>query len=843
MRKNKFLKPIVLVAVFLLSLVLFSIITNKENEDLMINLPEPTLPVMYLYYNDIKVNELHGYTDEMDMTMVRDNITPITSERELPIQISTFGAAIDGVTYEIRSLDGERLVANGELSDYSISNDTLSSTISIQNLLQEEEEYMMVFFVESGEDTIYFYTRIMQTTTSNIEECIDFALYFHEQTFLEEGEYFIPTYMDAATGDATTLNYVDLSCTLGQIMWADFKGQRLMEPSVSVKEMNSSYNIVMLEYKLSAVNEEGEVEYYNVSEYYRLRLGETRMYVLNYERTMNQIFRGENDFTDDLQSIQLGIRDTNVEYASSETGDTICFVQEGELWCYNLNNNELACVFSFSDSGVRDVRKNWNEHDIKIVTIDEAGSVEFIVYGYMNRGEHEGKVGVSVYHYDGIAHTIEEEVFIPVKTSYEVLKSQLGQLVYKNDQETLYILLEGTLFAIDLETLEVEHMFEGLNAGSYAVSKSGRYFSWLENGEEDTTSVLKLMDLKDGSIHEVTDEDGTYLRPLGFIEEDFVYGVAKQKDIKMDAAGNTIFAMSSIKILNTQDDSFEVVKNYVPNRNLVSGIWIDNYTIYIQLIEMVNGQYVLSGADTIMNREADTGRNINIKTTKTDIKQTQVQIALKNKMSNSTVKRITPQSIIQEEAKLVDLEQNDGKLWMYVYAKGEVQYATNNISDAIYRANQTMGVVVDNSQNYVWMRAHKTTQSAFAGIKPNESDKNGTPIVKCVSAMLQYNGYSVNVEDLVRKGTTPKQVIENTMQEYTVLELNNCTAEEIIFYVSEQSPVFAMVGVNDAILIIGYNTSGIYYYDPHSSTTKYMTYEEADQTFQNAGNIFFSYLK
>ncbi len=58
--------------------------------------------------------------------------------------------------------------------------------------------------------------------------------------------------------------------------------------------------------------------------------------------------------------------------------------------------------------------ENYGEHDIKIVRwIDEAGSIDYIVYGYMNRGIHEGEVGIAVNHYDSLSNTNEEQVFIP----------------------------------------------------------------------------------------------------------------------------------------------------------------------------------------------------------------------------------------------------------------------------------------------------------------------------------------------------------------------------------------------------------------------------------------------
>ena len=60
-------------------------------------------------------------------------------------------------------------------------------------------------------------------------------------------------------------------------MWADFKGEILVEPIASFKEVNSSYDVITLEYVISNTNENGETEVYNVEEYFRLRLTETRM--------------------------------------------------------------------------------------------------------------------------------------------------------------------------------------------------------------------------------------------------------------------------------------------------------------------------------------------------------------------------------------------------------------------------------------------------------------------------------------------------------------------------------------------------------------------------------------
>ena len=49
-------------------------------------------------------------------------------------------------------------------------------------------------------------------------------------------------------------------------------------------------------------------------------------------------------------------------------------------------------VFSFSDSEGSDERSRNDQHDVRIISMDDSGSLAFAVYGYMNRGAHEGEV-------------------------------------------------------------------------------------------------------------------------------------------------------------------------------------------------------------------------------------------------------------------------------------------------------------------------------------------------------------------------------------------------------------------------------------------------------------------
>jgi hypothetical protein len=450
---------------------------------------------------------------------------------------------------------------------------------------------------------------------------------------------------------------------------------------------------------------------------------------------------------------------------------------------------------------------------------------------------------VGVYHYDGISHTVEEEIFIPVDQSYQILNAELGQLLYQNDRDELYLMMDGDVYCINLVAQTAGKIISELKDGCYAISASGRYLAWVESDSQYTSSEIHLMDMTDGSVYEITGAKDSYLRPLYFIDNDLIYGLVKKEDLTTDAAGNTESPMYALKIMNTSEDGHDIIKTYEPLDSYISSIAIEEHTILVNLVKEVDGQYVANGDDAIMNREAESEDNVYITTTATDVKETQVQIAIGKTVGTAKTKLITFQTLLTDEEHILSLNTDSEKERFYVYVKGEVRLATDSISDAILLANSQLGIVVDTSQQYIWMRAHKTNCPAFSGIAPYDTDADADSIVQCVSAMLMREDSGISVAELVEAGQTPKEVLENTLKDAIVLDLTGCTAEEIIYYVSNGSPVFAMTGADSAVLVTGYSSTHLYYYNPETGKKESMNMDDAAQWFADAGNIFFSYLK
>lgn len=844
--KKGIIKGLVLIAVFCFGVLGFGQLTNHSNKDLTTEMADAKLPLVCLYIQDqdtkelTAVNELRGYTSQMNAVYMRDTITPVNKTRILPIQIRLYDTQVDGLSYEIRSLDMDRLVADTKVADYKQENGLVTADLSIQNLLEENEEYLLILKLSSGKDMIYYYTRIMEEEECYSDLCVKFAMDFHEKTFDKEAAKSLATYLEPnASGDNSTLNKTDIHSSLKQVAWADFKGERLTAPIPSVKEINTSYTVVLLDYLVTSKGTNGEIEYYNVEEYYRVRYTSDRMYLLNYERTMEQIFRAENLEVYE-NYIQLGIRGQDVEFASNEKGDIVGFVQGGELWCYNETAGQLSQVFSFIGNEGIDERENYREHDIRIIRIDETGSMNFVVYGYMNCGIHEGRVGICVYNYDSVANTVEEELFIPSDESYQVMKADLGQLMYENGQGIFFIMLEGTVFRIDLASMQVREYVTGLKEGDYAISESHRYFAWTENENANTADMIHFVNLDTEKKRELSAEKGELLKPLGFMDEDFIYGVAREAEVFTDLAGNITFPMYRVNILDSA--SLDALKSYEKQGYFVADIEVEDYIMYLNRIQFNGMAYVEAPQDTIMNREGESTTIVGLHTTVTEEKETQVQIFMAKETETASPKLLTPKEVVLEDSREIVLEPGGEDSSYYAYARGDVLRVTDDLKEAIFAANEAMGVVIGKQQQYIWKRAHRSIQPAIE-VKVGDEDAGGSSIAQCVSAMLEQESINIGVTALIGQKKTPKEILETTMENVTALDLSGCSLEEVLYYVNLGTPVFAMSNATEAVLVVGYDAQNVYLFNPLMGKAEKMGMKDASGMFKSAGNVFFGYIR
>ena len=840
---KKWIKPLVLAIVFIGSLVSFSLVTNKSQTDMTTSLAEATLPVVSFSYQGNTVNELFGYVNEMVDTNMRGNITPVGDDRMLHIVVDTDGVEVSELQYEIRSMDGTRLVVKNATKDFSRSGNQLKADVELENILQDNEEYALKLTLQGKKQPIYYYTRVIKEKGLDVDKYLNFALDFHSHTFArdEDGSYFA-NYVENATGDATNLGYVDLTCTVRQIKWRNLICNPVTPLDIAFQEINDDYTALTIRYILSTVTSDGVNQYYDVEEYYRLRQGAKQMYVLDYERTAEEIFNPEGTILSGGNSIQLGITPGDVEYDYNEVGNRIAFVQAGELWGYDASNNLLSKIFSFREQEDFDPRDNLNQHDIKIMNVDEAGSVDFIVFGYMNRGKHEGEVGLSVFHYDGLARTVEEEAYLPCNSSYGILGSELGQFLYESDGRMVYLVLNHTMYSIDLNTKETKEAISDLTEGDYFASVSNRYFTWIDAGKTYQSETLHLIDLSSGKISDITVGNGEVIRPMGFIGEDLIYGVANASDVVKDAAGNAVFPIKKLYIVGSENTK-DILKEYAPSDGYVGTVTVDGYLISMQLIQRNEGQFVVVGENQIMNKEADKDTVVYLKSYGDQERQKLYQIAFTGQAKAGKTKLVTSKEVITQDNRAVEIQRDPDVTRYYVYAKGDVLYSGDQIATAIRKANENNAIVVNQKQQYVWQQGRSVYKDPLNGLSVAASDLESGTIVQAISGMIQWEGKTGSVSDMIAQGNSPEDVLVTMLPEYEILNLSGCSVDEMFYYVNNGTPVFALTSQDTAVLLTGYTSSLVYYYDPATHTTQKMATQDANNIFSQAGNVFLAYQK
>ena len=179
--------------------------------------------------------------------------------------------------------------------------------------------------------------------------------------------------------------------------------------------------------------------------------------------------------------------------------------------------------------------------------VNEDGDIDFVLYGYMNRGAHEGYEGIGVYHYNNDKNVVEERAFIPISESFEFLKRDLGKLSYVNENNELFLLLAQKLYCVNIENNTYEVLEDGIKNANFTASENGDYAAWLVTQGDDKGCIHEIqMDTKE--TRTIEHAKGERLRVVGYMNQDLIYGILQKSDILTDSDGHTKEGIHTLRI-------------------------------------------------------------------------------------------------------------------------------------------------------------------------------------------------------------------------------------------------------------------------------------------------------
>ncbi len=808
----------ILTGIFVAAVAIYLVVSwnQAEKAETVYTLMEaPSLPVVYAEMYLGEENRLVGFTQEMDVSVTRDSLVILPEDRRLSMEIREYGTAPLAVSYEIRSLDGQRLVERSTADGQAEEDGVSRLTLPIQNLISRDTEYLLHIQMETElHGQLHYYTRILWPTESHAQEMLALAREFSVKCLDEAQAASLVVYLETTeTADNSSLGDVTLKSSFSQITWAGLAMSLAGEMQVTLTELDGIMGQVRVTYQVSRQSEEGQEELYDVEDYYTMRWDEKRIYLMDFKRTVNEVFSGSRDAFSGKR-ITLGIgTDAAVSRMKSDNGRYLAFVFNRELWLYDQNDNQAAKLFSFRLEGDSTGRSDYNRHDIRILTVDDSGNVIFLVYGYMNRGAHEGSQGISICRYDQKRRgAIEEQFFIPSRESFDELRENVELLCHLSKQNMLYLFLDRAVFAVDLTSDEYLVVAQNLADGAYAISGDEERFAWQDSQTTEGTDTIHLLNLDTGGKQEIPAPDGAVLRTIGFVQGDFVYGLV-QDGAKWYLNGRS--AKPPMYAIDIVDDTLTNQSSYTPEGLYISNVRVEEARIHLdRFVKTGDGSYEYHDSDTIVcNTASDEIYMEGIGWYASEIRRKVYFIQLDQDIKSGRGVRLSAASRISyDRSERLEL-QSDGQrqgILFYAYGRGKLQGIYTELSQAAHAVYDMMGIVTDGNQRILWDRVNRP------GVRGLKDPKT-----------LAY-------ELTRRMGSGMNAETDGLM----LLECRGMTLRETLYYIGMGYPVLAYTEGGSYLLLYGYDQYNVNVMDPETGERYKLGLGDGSAYFEELGNDF-----
>lgn len=805
---------------------------NRNNQDLTIELSGPTLPLVSVVLGEESYNTLHGYTANMDAGDAAQYICPVGEDRTIYGKIEALGEKVKRLAYEVRNINGSRLIENGNITWEENTVDILEFQVKMKDLIEEGEEYIFTIILDTEKrENIRYYTRFVYGEDFDLANQLAFVMSFHENTLDKEKTSEIAPYMETDySRDNSSLAFVDIYSSTKQVVWADLPVERVTEPEISITYLQDNYGGYSLEYYVSSTVDE-VVQYYHVVEDYLISTYGENLYLMDYERTADCVFQYESDAYQS-NKINLGIQSEAVPVTESDDGNMAAFVVNSSLYYYDDVENQINAVFSFWDDDNHDTRSAHFDYDIKVLKVDEAGSMYFLVYGYMNRGIYEGKTGVALYAYDGQNSLFEEVAFWESTGNAAYVMQEVETLSYYSRREILYFYMDGNVVAYNLNTGVTETEIPYEEAYQLHISADHSCIA-VDDGE-----TVWFWNLENGLVREIPAVDGDRVIPLGFIGGDFVYGIFYGEDGVLQSDGTYAQFVREIII---QDAYGELLKQYAVDGIWISGCEISDSQIILDRVVLEDGKITATTPEQIVASKGKDDSINYIQSAVTANYQTIQQVSLKNKIDLNSLEHLGAKEVFYEGSRVQNFATDIKKNYCSVYSPWRITEYVSTAGEAVLLADELEGFARDHNGAKIWRKEASSVKNQIMAIELEAAAAERSSLSICMDIMLREIGSPQDTAALLAEGKTCQEILSATQNDFVWMDITGSSLESMLYYIDRDIPVMVLYDDGEAILITGFNQFNIVVMDPVAKKLGYMSRSDAKKMLEETENQVFTY--
>lgn len=840
------LKVLVFVLVATASAFMINKLNNSDIDSVSREMAEPVLPVVYCEYEGNTINCMQGYTQIMSTSLMRDGIVPLNDEYGVEILVDDVSMYGKSFSYELRTIAGDSLIEHGEAKQAESVQGFTKYEVNFRMDMQENQEYVFVFLItnESGEEARY-YTRVVKLSEQYATEIVDFAMEFHESTMVkyqnpEEGNIVYDNLRTTGEGTDSDLCHVDLTASYDMLTWANLNPTIVTPIVPTITEIDKEYAVVHLSYVAESIKDEISY-YYNVDEYYTAKYDKNTLTteLLAFDRYQESIIN-EDCLNKANNSINMGVADqSEVEYVISEDCKKMAFVKEGQLWYYDYATSNLTCVFSFSQGNYNDIRTINTDLDINIADMDEDGNIYFAVYGYMNRGAHEGKNGISLYHFTPSDSVISEQFFISCDEPFAVMEEEIGRFTYYDEEGYFYYLLDGSIYCMKLENGTQTTMVTGIPSDKYAVSANRNIVAYPNSAitEEVTNIIIHNFETGDEFIESGTDAER--LIQLGFVGNDLIYGTAKKNDIIIASDGEAIMPLNKLYIV---EPGGETIKEYTKTGIYIMSAKVQEETIYLERAIKQNSFFVDTEPDFISYKPEVTQGGMANSYSYDSGAMNQLHIIFpSNIYISENIKPTITKNKDYEGYVELSVKTTINEDAFYVFNNSGYKGEFKSAGKAITTVNEEdAGLVVDSDGNTIYRSLEATSYNTVAD-EINEVPCNNIrdSLMTCAYMCIDYIGSDVTQEEILQCESW-----EAAFEEYTYgvgMNVSGIDLQTALYFLDRDVPFAASIDDGRFVLVISYNSTHIRYYDPIEGGEIKVTRKSFEESLSKQSNTIYTY--
>lgn len=839
MKKERIIKISVLTLVFILSVIGFNAYFSAQNEGAT-EMTKATLPTLGIRLGDYGVNPMHGYLGEVDAALLRDSITPVNAKGKITLELTDYDYDITAIYYQIYYGAASSLLEEGVLNKLS-GEEVKTQDLVLKNALKEGEEYLIQFTIRlDSSRKVNYYSRLKYGTDFHYDESIAFALKLSDM--MVEKKDTLNAYLETNVEMVNNnLAQVNIHSSFEAVTYAQSKPERESDTLITVKEINDDYTAIELRWLLSMNNGKGQTQYCDVVENYKVRYSPNRMYLLDYDRDMDGYYDSQIlDQANNRIPLNTGLVE-NVTYIPSENNEKVSFVKNRQLWYYSYQDADITRVFSFQTDNLEDERNSYNQHNIHILNMDEDGNIDFIVYGYMNRGRHEGENGISLYHFTVAGSTISELAFIPTTIPYQNMEEDIQKFSYLNQDQIFYFLLDGTLYQVDTVSGEYEIKRMNLVNNTLTASSDNHIIAVQEKEDSTKNRKITLLNLENQKEVEITCDKTERIQSAGFVLTDFIYGIAKESDVSVTKGGTVLFPMEEIRIV---DENGQEVKKYSKTGRYIIDTDVEGNVITLTYGKKSGNTYKESGEpEHIIYKEEDSGSSIAPEYGYDGLCYNQVYMGFPPYIYVQTIPDLrVAKEIISDNRHMINIDQGNMEVTQYlVYANGALVETCNTAYDAIQKAEEIRGLVVNNARQTIW-ESNIASYNQVIGLNMKKAGNASETYPACVSMIAALEGVEATLSE-VKAVSDDKLEMLNAYANQSAVNLYGLTLSQVLYYVDKGTPVIAGIGGNHYVLIMSYNSTKVRYMDPLSGEEVVLSREEFEDKMKSTGNEYYSYIR